>query len=71
MNSTDISKGGGYPVYVANVSTVADVQAAANFARSTNVRVIIKNTGHDFSGKSLGGGSLSIWTHVSVFLQPT
>jgi hypothetical protein len=59
MNSTGISKGG-YPIYVANVSTVADIQAVINFARSTNVRLIFKNTGHDFSGKSLGGGSLSI-----------
>lgn len=28
-----------------------------------NIRLIIKNTGHDFLGKSLGYGSLSIWTH--------
>ncbi|KAL1960964.1 hypothetical protein VTO42DRAFT_4852 [Malbranchea cinnamomea] len=26
-------------------------------------RLTIKNTGHDFSGKSAGAGSLSIWTH--------
>ena len=70
MNFTNILKGG-YPVYVANVSTVADIQAVVNFARSANVHLIIKNTGHDFSGKSLGGGSLSTWTHVSVFLEPT
>lgn len=24
---------------------------------------MIKNTGHDFSGKSGGAGALSIWTH--------
>jgi hypothetical protein len=24
---------------------------------------VIKNTGHDFLGKSLGAGSLNIWTH--------
>jgi hypothetical protein len=27
------------------------------------LRLIIKNTGHDFSGKSVGAGALSIWTH--------
>ncbi|CAK7203866.1 hypothetical protein SEUCBS139899_006615 [Sporothrix eucalyptigena] len=54
---------GGYPVYVVNVSTAAHVQAAVNFARNQNVRLVIKNTGHDLSGKSLGAGSLSIWTH--------
>ncbi|KAB8271253.1 hypothetical protein BDV30DRAFT_240712 [Aspergillus minisclerotigenes] len=34
-----------------------------NFARQTDVRLVIKNTGHDFSGKSRGAGALSIWTH--------
>lgn len=50
-----------------NVSTVADIQAGVKFAREQQVRLVIKNTGHDMSGKSLGGGSLSIWTHVSIF----
>ena len=56
---------GGYPVYVVNVSTAAHVQAAVNFARNQNIRLVVKNTGHDLSGKSLGAGSLSVWTHVS------
>lgn len=56
---------GGYPVYVVNVSTAAHVQAAVNFARNENIRLVVKNTGHDLSGKSLGAGSLSVWTHVS------
>jgi len=25
---------------------------------------VIKNTGHDFMGKSIGTGSLSVWTHL-------
>lgn len=54
---------GGYPSYVVNVSTVAHVQAAVNFARNNGIRLVIKNTGHDFSGKSGGAGALSIWTH--------
>jgi hypothetical protein len=48
-----------------NVTNVGHIQAAINFARSQQIRLVIKNTGHDFSGKSLGGGALSIWTHVS------
>jgi hypothetical protein len=51
---------GGYPVYIVNVSTAAHVQAAVNFARNQNVRLVVKNTGHDLSGKSLGAGSLSV-----------
>jgi hypothetical protein len=54
---------GGYPVYTVNASTTAHVQIAVNFARNTGVRFVIKNTGHDFSGKSGGAGSLSVWTH--------
>ncbi|KAI5917151.1 hypothetical protein F4810DRAFT_705118 [Camillea tinctor] len=54
---------GGYPVYVVNASTVKHVQAAVNFARNKNLRLVIKNTGHDFIGRNVGFGSLSIWTH--------
>ncbi|RDW77662.1 hypothetical protein BP6252_05715 [Coleophoma cylindrospora] len=54
---------GAYPYYAVNVSTVAQVQLAVNFARNANLRLVIKNTGHDFSGKSGGAGALSIWTH--------
>lgn len=54
---------GGYPVYVVNATNVAQIQLAVNFARSANIRLIVKNTGHDFNGKSGGAGALSIWTH--------
>ena len=54
---------GGYPYYVINASDVRDVQLGVNFARNTGIRLVVKNTGHDFSGKSGGAGSLSIWTH--------
>ncbi|PSN65436.1 FAD/FMN-containing isoamyl alcohol oxidase-like protein MreA [Corynespora cassiicola Philippines] len=54
---------GGFPEYAVNVSTVAHVQLAVNFARNSNMRLVIKNTGHCYLGKSLGAGSLSIWTH--------
>lgn len=32
-------------------------------ARSNNVRLIVKNTGHDYIGRSIAPGALSIWTH--------
>ncbi|KAI0408720.1 putative 6-hydroxy-D-nicotine oxidase [Xylaria palmicola] len=54
---------GGFPSYAVKVSTVAQIQLAVNFARNTNVRLVVKNTGHDFLGKSTGAGALSIWTH--------
>ncbi|KAF2180015.1 FAD-binding domain-containing protein [Zopfia rhizophila CBS 207.26] len=54
---------GGYPSYVINAKTVLDIQLGINFARNDGVRLVIKNTGHDFAGKSAGAGSLSLWTH--------
>ncbi|GAB7334719.1 hypothetical protein MBLNU13_g06654t1 [Cladosporium sp. NU13] len=54
---------GGYPIYTANVSMTAQLQIAVNFARNTGVRSVIKNTGHEFSGKSGGAGSLSVWVY--------
>jgi hypothetical protein len=54
---------GGYPEYVVKATTVAQIQLAVNFARERNLRLVIKNTGHDFGAKSVGKGSLSIWTH--------
>ena len=54
---------GGYPSYVIKAADVLDIQLGINFARNDELRLIIKNTGHDFSGKSVGAGALSIWTH--------
>ena len=54
---------GGYPSYAVNVTNVAQIQLAVNLARTLNIRLVIKNTGHDFNGKSAGAGALSLWTH--------
>ncbi|KAF2731486.1 FAD binding domain-containing protein, partial [Polyplosphaeria fusca] len=54
---------GGWPVYVVQASTVRHVQLAVNFARNRNLRLVIKNSGHDFNGKTLGRGALSVWPH--------
>lgn len=43
--------------------TVAHIQAGINFARENNLRLIIRNTGHDFLGRSVGWGALVINTH--------
>lgn len=54
---------GGYPSFVIKAATVSDIQTGINFARNDGVRFVVKNTGHDFVGKSAGHGSLSVWTH--------
>jgi hypothetical protein len=54
---------GGYPEYAVKVTNVAQIQLAINFARAANLRLVIKNTGHCYLGKSTGAGALSLWVH--------
>ncbi|KAL6352400.1 hypothetical protein LRP88_14167 [Fusarium phalaenopsidis] len=54
---------GGLLVCSVKATSVSQIQLAVNFARSLNLRLVIRNTGHDFLGKSTGAGSLNIWTH--------
>ncbi|OTB08288.1 hypothetical protein M426DRAFT_264921 [Hypoxylon sp. CI-4A] len=49
--------------YAINVTGPNDVAAGILFAHQHNIRLTIKNTGHDYNGKSVGKGSLAIWTH--------
>jgi hypothetical protein len=62
-NPSDTCTLGYYPVLVIMAKTVAHIQAGINFARENNLRLIIRNTGHDFLGRSVGWGSLVINTH--------
>ncbi|KAK0747104.1 hypothetical protein B0T18DRAFT_429941 [Schizothecium vesticola] len=52
---------GGSPMYVVRADNVAQVQLAVNFARNTGVRLVVRNTGHDFLGRSAGAESLGLW----------
>lgn len=54
---------GNSAVYAINVSDAKTVAAGIKFARQKNIRLVIKNTGHDFLGGSQGKGSLALWTH--------
>jgi hypothetical protein len=54
---------GNYASYVINVTCAQDVIAGINFAKQYNVRLVIKNTGHDYLGRSTGKGGLTLWTH--------
>ncbi|KAL3430244.1 hypothetical protein BDV09DRAFT_178922 [Aspergillus tetrazonus] len=54
---------GNYVSYAVDVSSSADVVAAIKFAQQNNIRLVIKNTGHDYLGRSTGAGALSVWTH--------
>jgi FAD/FMN-containing dehydrogenase len=42
---------GGFPLYVLNASTAAQVARVVKWAGERNVRVNVKSTGHDFLGR--------------------
>ncbi|XDG10326.1 hypothetical protein ABKA04_009941 [Annulohypoxylon sp. FPYF3050] len=54
---------GYYVAYAINVTNVEHIRAAIRFARDYNIRLVIRNTGHDYLGKSTGAHALGIWTH--------
>jgi len=54
---------GYYAEYVIMAKTVQHIKAGVDFARDNNLRLVIRNTGHDFMGRSTGYGALVINTH--------
>ncbi|KAF9076926.1 FAD-binding domain-containing protein [Rhodocollybia butyracea] len=48
--------------YHIEIETFTDVQAAFNFSKATGVPLSIKNSGHDYLGRSGIPGSLALWT---------
>ncbi|KAF9236140.1 hypothetical protein BU15DRAFT_77240 [Melanogaster broomeanus] len=54
---------GRVPVIGVDARSVADIQAAINFAVKYNLKLVVKNTGHDFLGRSAARGSFVVWTH--------
>ncbi|RGP62981.1 FAD/fmn-containing protein [Fusarium sporotrichioides] len=49
--------------FLINATNVEDVAKSVRFAARYNLRFRVKNTGHCFTGRSLGEGSFSVWTH--------
>ncbi|KAK1139768.1 hypothetical protein N8T08_011164 [Aspergillus melleus] len=52
-----------YVVYAVNASTPEHVTRALQFVRDHNIRLVVRNTGHDYLGKSTGAGALGLWMH--------
>ena len=50
------------PYYV-DVHNYTDLQAVFAFANSTRVSIYIKNSGHDYKGRSSAPNALGVWTH--------
>jgi nitrilase len=49
--------------YYIDVHSVSDVVAALKLSRETGIRLSIKNSGHDYQGRSSLKGSLGLWMH--------
>ncbi|KAI9372487.1 hypothetical protein BJX61DRAFT_533913 [Aspergillus egyptiacus] len=58
---------GSVPWYYVDARSVEDVRRTVVFAKEHNVRLVVKNTGHDYLGRSSAPDSFGLWTH---HLQP-
>ncbi|EAU86312.2 FAD binding domain-containing protein [Coprinopsis cinerea okayama7 len=58
---------GSVPQYFIDVESEKDVQVAFEFARRTGIPLAVRNTGHDYIGRSSGPSSLGLWAGVQWF----
>ncbi|KAI1501877.1 hypothetical protein F5X99DRAFT_428134 [Biscogniauxia marginata] len=62
---------GTYVRYAVNATSDKDYQSTLDFVQKHNIRLVIRNTGHDYLSKSTGAGALALWTHhlqdISIF----
>ncbi|KAL5359266.1 FAD-binding domain-containing protein [Aspergillus floccosus] len=55
---------GSVPHKYVEVTSVEDVQKSLGFAAEHNLRLVIKNTGHDYKGRSSAPDSFALWMHL-------
>jgi hypothetical protein len=55
--------------YAVVASSTADVVAAVNFARTHNLRLVVKGGGHSYQGTSNASDSLLVWTRQMKDIQ--
>ena len=53
---------GNIPAYYVEVRSVGDVQEAIKAAKAEGFKITIKNSGHDYMGRSSSRDTLSLWT---------
>lgn len=52
---------GSVPNYYIDVREVSDIQKGLQFASAHDIPLVIKNSGHDYKGRSSGPNSLGLW----------
>lgn len=68
ISNTSICHQGSVPDWYIDVQSAEDVKQVFHFATRLNGTrlkqpLVIKNTGHDWKGRSSGPGALALWTH--------
>lgn len=58
---TKICYQGSVPSKYIDVRNVSDIQNGVRFANQNNLRLVIKNTGHDYKGRSSAPDSFALW----------
>ncbi|KAJ7202683.1 FAD-binding domain-containing protein [Mycena haematopus] len=67
---TSCNQGEISPYYI-DVGMAGDIQAAFQFSKRTKVPLSIKNTGHDYMGRTRRPNSLGIWMNYHSQFTPT
>jgi len=57
------------PRMVVLAQSVTDIVAAVDFAREYRLRLVVKNTGHDWYGRNLANPALQLFTHWMTNVQ--
>ncbi|KZP02071.1 FAD-binding domain-containing protein [Athelia psychrophila] len=63
MNRSAICSQGSVPRYSVHATTSSDIQKYVQFAAKFNLRIVVKNTGHDYQGRSSSWDGFALWTH--------
>ncbi|KAF8152983.1 FAD-binding domain-containing protein [Crassisporium funariophilum] len=63
FDAPTVCRQGSISDYFIDVKGKEDIIAAFKFTHETGVPLVIKNTGHDFKGRSSAPGSLALWMH--------
>lgn len=56
---------GNYVSFAFNATSAEEYATVLSFSAEHNLRLVVRNTGHDYSGKSTGAGALALWTYYN------
>ncbi|KAF5346790.1 hypothetical protein D9758_015731 [Tetrapyrgos nigripes] len=63
LTPSSVCEQGRVPLYAVNASTTQDIVEAIKLASKWDIRLVVKNTGHDAIGRAFGVNALGIFTY--------